>query len=127
MKLNPDLLREIMFALEEDPNRFNLPARKPVDGHTWEETEAHLCPLIELEIVRGFVCQTTADPVDGPTKPVAMANGGLTARGQMIAMEMHDDTLWKRSKERAGKVALAVTTAAVGQVVSYFLKGADPR
>jgi hypothetical protein len=71
MRLDPDLLREVILALEVDPNRFDQ--RVPIEGRTWEETDAHIIPWIELGFIDGSVIRTTAD-ADGPCLPTSCIN-----------------------------------------------------
>jgi len=120
MKLNPDLLREVIFALEEDMNRFD-PPRRPIDGYTWEETDAHICPLIELGFIDGAVVKTMADE-SGPVPPTSSVNYGLTAYGQLLALELRDDNVWQKVKKWAASTGAAITTAAVGKLIEMAVK-----
>lgn len=120
MKLDVDLLKQIVLALEENPDRFDR--RIPMDGHTWEETDAHICALIDLDWVDGSAIQTMAGP-DGPVPRTCCINRGLTTRGQLIALELRDDTFWNRVKEKAKKAAPTVTGAAIQALISLAAKG----
>jgi hypothetical protein len=90
MRLDLELLKSVVLALEEDPNRFD-PPRRPADGYTWEQTDAHLCALIDLELVDGSVVRTTAGP-EGPCPPTACVNWGLTTPGQFFALQLREDS-----------------------------------
>lgn len=123
MKLDPDLLKSIMLELEENSNRFD-PApreRRPINGYSWDATDAHICTLIDLGRIDGSVVKTMAGE-SGPTPPTSCVGWGLTAEGQLVALQLRGCTRWKRVREWVLKLGLALTPVAVQQLLAYLQK-----
>jgi Hypothetical protein (DUF2513) len=108
MKREMDLIRDLLFHIEDDPSfdgkRWMSP-EKPEDlgitGHSLQEIDYHLTLLIEAGFVKGKV---------GIDTPVISR---LTWEGHEFAANIKDQDVWSKTKERMkGLPNIALTIVA---------------
>ncbi|MBL8800175.1 MAG: DUF2513 domain-containing protein [Planctomycetia bacterium] len=102
-----DLVRKLVFAIEEYPNGF-APDKLEVEGYTEEQIGYHLSLMLEAGLINGSDITHM-----GCTSPQAMASS-LTWAGHEFADAARSDTLWNQAKktvkEKVGSVSIAILT-----------------
>jgi hypothetical protein len=107
MKRDMDLVRTIVFAIEEHPDGF-APAKLEVDGYTEEQIGYNLWLMLGADLING------SDITDmSCSSPQAMASS-LTWAGHEFADAARSDTLWNQAKktvkEKVGSVSIGILT-----------------
>ena len=95
MKRDPDLVRELLLALEEKSDN-RLVNDLEVDGYSKEEVQYHLILMHEAGLVRGETSRRGS--VSLVVKHVSPA--GLTWNGHEFLEAARNDTFWQKAKER---------------------------
>ncbi|MBX7106557.1 MAG: DUF2513 domain-containing protein [Gemmataceae bacterium] len=107
MKRDMDLVRHLVFAIEEQPDGF-APDKLEVDGYSDEQIGYHLSLMLEAGLINGSDITHM-----GCSSPQAMASS-LTWAGHEFADAARSDTLWNQAKktitEKVGSVSIALLT-----------------
>ena len=107
MKRDMDLVRKLIFAIEEHPEGFAPPTIE-IEGYSGEEIGYHLSLMLEAGLIDGsdvsnFNCRS----------PQAIASS-LTWKGHEFADAARNDTMWNKAKktiqEKVGTVSIALLT-----------------
>ena len=105
MKRAMELVRKIVFAIEQGPHGFAARGFK-IDGYTDEQVGYHVYIMIEAGLIEGT--DTTAGDSESPE---ALPRS-LTWYGHEFADASRDDNRWKKAmdfvKEKAGAVGIGV-------------------
>ena len=107
MKLDMELVRKIVFRLEEHPGGY-APEELKIDGYTPGQIGHHCHLMMQGNLIDGLDC--TDRDSDGPqVEPTS-----LTWAGHEFANAARNDTLWKKAtstvKEKVCSVSIAVMT-----------------
>lgn len=117
MKRDMDIVREILFALEEAPDA-NL-FRVSVEGRSQTEVGAHLLIMEEAGLVRL--------PNNARTLSSANVLAALTWDGHEFLDKVREDTLWAKAKSYAlqttGGLSLHALKAAASKIIDQALTG----
>jgi hypothetical protein len=107
MKRDMDLVRKIVFALEEHPSGF-APNPLKIDGYTDEQIGYHVHIMAQAGLI---------DALDGTTAESLSQEAfaqSLRWAGHEFAAAARSDTIWakakKQIKEKAGSVTIEVMT-----------------
>jgi hypothetical protein len=107
MKREMDLVRKIIFALEERPSGF-APSDLTITGYIEEQIGYHVHLMIQAGLLEGADATTSEDK-----SPQAMATC-LTWAGHEFADAARDESRWSKAmaivKEKGGSVTIAVLT-----------------
>lgn len=107
MKRDMDLVRKIVFRLEESTSGF-APSELGVDGYTPDQVGYHCYLMLQAGLITGIdvTDESSVGPQVEPT--------GLTWAGYEFADATRSDTLWNKAKstvaEKVGSVSIAVLT-----------------
>ena len=98
MKRDPDLIRKILFMLEDDNEAFYSFGYKnvPIEGYSPAEVSYHLHLMMEAGLLHTVRSSISKDP----SRHVV----GLSWRGQDLLDYARDDTLWSQAVEIASTV-----------------------
>lgn len=117
MKLDLDLCRDILIAVEDDPTAngmgmvdIELPGRSPM------EISYHVMQLAEAGLVEAHDLSYCGAGTDGfvwkPTR--------LTWAGHKFVGESRDRTFWEKAKEAAVKHGVPLTLEGMKAVMAYL-------
>lgn len=107
MKRDMDLVRKLVFAIEEHPSGF-APDEINIQGYSSEQIGYHLHLMLEAGLIEGsdVTCMDSASPE-------AMVSS-LTWAGHEFADAARSDTLWNQAKaavkEKVGSASIALLT-----------------
>ena len=118
MKRDMDLVRQIMFQIEEKSNGISLIDIK-VDGHTNEEIAYHVMILDEAGLVKAKNTTTHQGFDYTPTT--------LTWKGHEFIEAARNDKIWNKAKdtmiEKAGGIVFDVLTNLLTSLASKAVLG----
>jgi hypothetical protein len=98
VKLQKELVREILLKLEEDDGSPNAWKDIQVSGFTWEQVAYHICILSEGGLVEATDL-TTTDGFDWRATR-------LTYAGHEFVDTVRDGEVWRKTKEVASKTGV---------------------
>lgn len=107
MKRDMDLVRKLIFAIEDRPPD-STPDRLEVEGYTDVEVGYHLSIMLEADLIHGFDSSTRECAL-----PQAVASS-LTWAGHEFADAARNESLWNQTKkavrEKVGSTTIGVLT-----------------
>ncbi len=107
MKRDMDLVRKLVFAIEDHPSGF-APDELKTEGYSSDQVGYHLYLMLEAELIKGGEITR-----QGSTSPEAVVSS-LTWAGHEFADAARSDSLWNQAKatmkEKAGSVSFAMFT-----------------
>ncbi len=120
MKLDMDLVRQILTKLEDDPEAVGGRWRDmSIEGRSAQEVSYHVLQLAEAGLVHAMDLSTTSGPDWRPTR--------LTWGGHQFLMATRNDTLWQKAKkltlEKTGGLAFEFLKTALMKVGTDALTG----
>ncbi len=106
MKRDMDLIRQVLFRIEEAPP-FNdmLSEQLVIDGYSCEAVTYHLVQLIKSGYLEGKILR-----MGDAIPPVCVINM-ITPEGHDFADAARGDTIWNAAKDRGKKVAGTLSLA----------------
>lgn len=117
MKRDMDLVRKIVFALEEHEHGY-APALQ-IEGYTAEQIAHHVYLMMQEKLVEGIDCTDGRD-----ASPVAQATS-LTWLGHDFATAAQNDTIWAKSmkliKEKVGGASIGLLIEVLKQQAKLAL------
>jgi hypothetical protein len=117
MKLDMDLIRQILLAVESAPDFKQLDVSDlKVDGYTADQLAYHSAQLVEAGYIDGSVLPLASQ--DAPV--VCMLN--LTWKGHEFVNATGDPSVWAKTKERVAKVGGKVSVAVIVEIASAIGK-----
>lgn len=123
MKLNMDVVREILLAIEECPSQaLSHDISFAVYARIREEfPEAHgdVGHYLELLIDNGFIYGSVNPTFSGNIIVV----GQLTLSGHDFLNNIRDDGVWKKTKEQSSKVGGSLSLEMVKEVAKVVVRG----
>jgi len=116
MKRDMELIRKILFAIEEE--------YKPGEGVIWElKTEGHDMPTVaehcDLLYQQGYI--KSYKPMFGDDKIQAFATGNISANGYEYLELIRNDEVWDKTKIEIEKRKLPQTFESIAKVASVFV------
>jgi hypothetical protein len=115
MKRDMDLVRKIVFAIEDRASGFAL-AELKIEGYTQEQIGYHVCIMIEAGLLEGDDATTWGDK-----SPQADATR-LTWDGHDFADAARDDSRWNRAMEIVKKKAGSITISVLKELLVSLMK-----
>jgi len=116
MKFDPELMRDVLIAIED------LPADKPLNG-TFEfegrnqaEVNRHIQLLVDEEYLYG---KTVLDHVGAPR---AFLIRDLTMKGHQFLANARNDTVWKKVMAQAKEKGMSVGLTVLNQLLEHAAK-----
>lgn len=106
MKLNPDLIREILLQIESQPRGF-IEDPLSLKGYSHEEIVDHLVLMMDNGLIDG-----SKTHVSGQRTPVVSVDG-MTLAGYEFLDACRDERLWVKIKETITRTGRDVTLAAL--------------
>jgi Hypothetical protein (DUF2513) len=117
MKRDLDLIRKMVFALEDAPTGF-APGSLDFDGYTPDQVAYHAHLMIEAGLAKG--ARTTHMRSSGPEASLT----SLTWEGHEFADAARDESRWTKAKAVVTEKAGTVTLAVLSQVLLQLMKNA---
>jgi hypothetical protein len=117
MKRDMDLVRKIVFAMEEHPHGF-APDDLTFEGYSREQVGYHLYLMIQAGLVDGE---------DASTREFESPQGfasSLAWQGHEFADAARSDTIWNKAKEQVKEKVGGVTLALLIEVLKHQAKQA---
>lgn len=119
MKLNMDLIREILLEIEKQyvsTAIYNL----NIDGYDMETVAYHCKMLYKKGFISDYQAQYADDEID------AFGVGSLTMEGNKYLNDIRDNSMWKKIKNTIKKKGLPLafdTIISIAQtIISEFVK-----
>ncbi len=122
MKRNFDLLRELLFLLEEKPDMSPWLWKDPpsIEGHDDKEVKYHLILLYQGGLVDGEPMRsTTSDRIIDMGAVFA-----LTWEGHEFLEKIRSDDVWEGVKQKARSIGGNLTFQALSRVATWFVEQA---
>ena len=124
MRLDPDLIKKILTALEEtdkdDPNEY-LSSLNKIEGYSYEGLIYHIRQLIEGGYIDGEVIDSLGRIGSG------LFIRRLTWKGHDFVENSRNDTIWNKAKttilSRVGGIPLDVLSETLKNLVNNALSG----
>jgi hypothetical protein len=122
MKLNPDLIREILLQIESQPRGF-IEDQLSLNGYSHEEIVDHLVLMMDNGLIDGLKTH-----VSGQRTPVVSVDG-MTWAGYEFLDACRDEGRWVKAKETitrmGGNVSLdllksVLVKIAMSQISNHF-------
>jgi hypothetical protein len=118
MKRDMDLVRKIVFALEEHSNGFS-PGEIEFEGYTHEQVGHHIYLMIQAGLVEGL------ENSDGESNGIPQAEAScLTWGGHDFADDARSDTIWNKAKAQVRENVTTVGFGLLVEVLKYQAKRA---
>jgi hypothetical protein len=108
-----DLVKKILFAMEEEPSGFARHSESKIAGYSQETIGYHVLIMIEAGLVKGD------DVSDYFPTPCAMATR-LTWLGHEFLDACREETRWNKAKEIVGKLG-GVTFDVFKQILTKLM------
>ena len=108
-----DLVRKILFAIEENPSGF-APRKLEIDGYSEEEIGYHVYIMIDGGLLTGI---ETTERSGASLKAVA---NHITWQGHEFLDASRDSERWKKAKAIADKIG-GVTINVIGQILTKIM------
>ncbi|MDE0032269.1 MAG: DUF2513 domain-containing protein [Deltaproteobacteria bacterium] len=120
MKLNTDLIREILLQTEAtEPGK---PIKPDIPGYGEEEIGLHVEPMIKHGLIEGLTVPNGSGSVH---RILAYRIDGITLEGQNFLNDARNDTNWKKAKEKCleatGGVALDLLKACLAELAKQTI------
>lgn len=113
MKRDMDLVRKLVFAIEDHPHGF-APSDIEIDGYTEEQIGYHLFIMMEAGLINGADVSHT-----GCRSPQALASS-LTWAGHEFADAARSESFWNKAKktiqEKVGSITIGLLTEYLQQM-----------
>lgn len=117
MRRNPDLVRELMFFLEESTDMVD--SDLTIKGYGRDEIAYHLMLICDSGLAVGnFIYGLQNSTV----VPDSVSVQRLTPNGHDFIDNLRDETVWKTVKNRAAKAGGSISIALLSQLGSAVLK-----
>jgi uncharacterized protein DUF2513 len=98
MKLDMDLVRELLFALERKPGPWSLRRTEiTIEGHDQTEIGYHLNRMYEA----GFICGEVLRSTSTAERIIEVIPFDLTWQGHQFLETVRDPELWRKTKAGA--------------------------
>ncbi len=117
MKRDIDLIRKLVFTIEEHPHGF-APNEINIDGYTSEQIGYHLYTMLDSGLIKGSDISTFDDD-----SPQAMVSS-LTWKGHEFADAARSDRLWVKAKDTIADKTGAVTISLMFDYLQVIAKSA---
>jgi Hypothetical protein (DUF2513) len=115
MRRDMDLIRQIMFKVEEQPGGY-APNDFTIEGHSQDEVLYHVWLLGDA----GWMKVSDASYM-GSSGPQALPVS-LTSAGHDFIDAARNNTTWTKAKEKVAAIGGSVTLAILKQVLDSILK-----
>jgi hypothetical protein len=117
MKRDIDLVRQLLFAIENHPSGF-APTELKIEGFTEEQIGYHLSLMLEAKLINGSDVTHM-----GSESPEAIATS-LTWKGHEFAEAARNDTIWNQAKATIKEKGGSVTFAVLSQLLQNLCRSA---
>jgi hypothetical protein len=117
MKYNLNLVREILFAIENHTSGF-APQELSIDGYTQEQIRYNIFIMIKDCLVDGFEVTALSS-----TSPQAIATN-LTPKGHNFLELPRNNTHWNKAVDISREKGSAITIGVLTQLLSVLAKKA---
>lgn len=114
MKLDMDLIREILFQTEATEHGKSI--KPDIPGYGEEEIGLHVESMIEHGLIKGL---TVPNGTGSAHRILAYRIDGMTLEGQNFLNDARNDTNWKKAKEKC----LEATGVVALDLLKAFLAG----
>lgn len=121
MKLDPDLIKKILTAMEEtetDHPRAYTGAINKIEGYSDEILIYHIRQLIEAGFIDGEVINSIGE------MGTDVFIRRLTWKGHEFAENSRNDTLWNKAKDMIGSKAKGISIDILFEVLRKLVSGA---
>jgi hypothetical protein len=116
MKRDMDLIRKILFKIEEEVNNtaeFNI----DIDGYTLNQIAYHCSILFDGGYITDYKALTADDEIDD------FGVGHLTWEGHEFIEKIRSETVWNKTKETVTKKGLPMALDVIKDVATATING----
>jgi len=116
MKMDMDLFRDILIAIEEKPMNQDLDKSSLSDmiGKTPDEVLYHLHLLDDAGFMDSFTCNTIGNPDYRVQR--------LTFSGHEYLNNIRDNSVWQKTKETLSNVSSSASIDIIGSLATSIIK-----
>ena len=115
MKRDMDLIRKMLFAVEENPHGF-APSELHVDGYSEEQVNYHAYLMVDAGLATGFKLTSTTST--GPEMRIT----ALTWAGHDFLAASRNETVWRKVTSRVTSLAGDVPFSLWNELLTYGLR-----
>src|SRR5688572_23443471 len=112
MKRDLDLVREILFFMEDDDRMLSFPGSEAyikIDGYSEDQVHYHMQIMAQAGLLHAEAKDVTAHYSPGSARPAYVTYFSLSWQGQEFLSTLRDDKRWKEVKQIMVKAGGLVT------------------